>query len=76
MPTGGDDTQATVAGLQPFTNYDCSVSANTSVGEGPPSSVLIERTVEAGEGKKYQQFSVNSLGEIYMLHTRKISGWA
>ena len=48
VTTRGGETQTTVMGLQPFTNYDCSVSANTSIGEGPPSNVLTARTVEAG----------------------------
>ena len=45
---GGEETQVIVGGLQPFTNYDCSMTANTSVGEGPPTMTLTERTVEAG----------------------------
>ena len=49
MTTSGDVTEATVMGLLPFTSYDCSVTANTSVGEGPPSIILTQRTVECGE---------------------------
>ena len=49
MTTSGDVTEATVMGLLPFTNYDCSVTASTSVGEGPPSIALTQRTVESGE---------------------------
>ena len=42
-------TSATVEGLAPFTNYDCFVTANTSVGEGDPSSTETQRTDESGE---------------------------
>ena len=49
MTASGDVTEVTVMGLLPFTNYDCSVTANTSVGEGPPSIILTKRTVESGE---------------------------
>ena len=44
--TSGD---VTVMDLQPFTNYSCFVTANTSVGEGVPSSTDSERTVESSE---------------------------
>ena len=49
MTTSDNVTEATVMGLLPFTSYDCSVTANTSVGEGPPSPTLTQRTVESGE---------------------------
>ena len=45
----GSTTSATVEGLVPFTNYDCFVTANTSVGEGDPSSTETQRTDESGE---------------------------
>ena len=48
MTTSGVVTEAIVMGLLPFTSYDCSVTANTSVGEGPPSIILTQRTVESG----------------------------
>ena len=48
VTTSGDVTEFTVMGLLPFTNYDCSVTASTSVGEGPPSITLTQRTVESG----------------------------
>eukprot|EP00731_Ephydatia_muelleri_P007380 Em0003g1628a len=34
-------------GLNPFTQYDCYVTANTSVGEGTPSSIITTRTLES-----------------------------
>ena len=49
VTTSGDITEATVTGLLPFTNYDCYVTANTSVGEGPPSDTKTQRTVKNGE---------------------------
>ena len=35
-------------GLIPFTQYNCYVTANTSVGEGPPSKVISTKTSESG----------------------------
>ena len=40
---------ATITGLNPYTNYDCYVTANTSVGEGSLSSVATARTDESSE---------------------------
>ena len=45
----GGDRQLTVTGLKPFTNYGCSLTANTSVGEGPPTDTMTQATVESGE---------------------------
>ena len=39
---------ATVMGLVPFTSYECYVTANTSVGEGPPSNDDTAMTDEDG----------------------------
>ena len=36
-------------GLNPYTQYDCYVTANTSVGEGTPSLVITTRTSESGK---------------------------
>ena len=49
VTTRGDVTEATVMGLLPFTNYDCYVTANTSVGAGLASGTLTRRTVKNGE---------------------------
>ena len=35
-------------GLIPYTQYDCYVTANTSVGEGTPSPIITTRTSESG----------------------------
>ena len=35
-------------GLNPYSQYDCYVTANTSVGEGTPSSIITTRTLESG----------------------------
>ena len=40
---------ATIMGLIPFTSYECYVTANTSVGEGPPSNNDTAMTDEDGE---------------------------
>ena len=42
-------TTYTVASLDPYTTYECSVAANTSIGMGPFSAKLAFQTVEAGE---------------------------
>ena len=39
----------TMTGLKAFTQYDCYVTANTSVGEGIPSAFLTARTAEGGK---------------------------
>ena len=36
-------------GLNPYTQYSCYVTANTSAGEGSPSVIVTARTVEGGE---------------------------
>ena len=45
----GTTLTATITGLNPYTNYDCYVTANTSVGEGSPSTVATARTDESSE---------------------------
>ena len=35
-------------GLNPYTQYSCYVTANTSAGEGSPSVIVTTRTVEGG----------------------------
>lgn len=44
--TSGSELNATVAGLTPFTNYECFVTANTSVGEGNSSNIEYQTTDE------------------------------
>ena len=44
----GTTLAVTLTGLNPYTQYSCFVTANTSVGEGSPSIVLTARTVEGG----------------------------
>ena len=36
-------------GLNPYTQYSCYVTANTSAGEGTPSVIVTTRTVEDGK---------------------------
>ena len=36
-------------GLNPYTQYSCYVTANTSAGEGSPSVIMTTRTVEGGK---------------------------
>ena len=44
----GSATEAIIAGLTPYTYYNCYVTANTSVGEGNASSSVTARTDESG----------------------------
>ena len=44
----GTTLAAVITGLNPYTNYDCYATANTSVGEGNNSVVVTARTAEAG----------------------------
>ena len=40
---------ATITGLNPYTNYDCYVTANTSIGEGMQSNIVSNTTDESCE---------------------------
>ena len=40
------DTNLTVTSLSPYTTYECIISAYTSVGEGPPSAIILVQTEE------------------------------
>ena len=45
-------------GLNPYTQYSCYVTANTSAGEGNPSVIVVTtRTAEGGETSSYVKFS-------------------
>ena len=44
----GTTLAVTLTGLKPYTQYCCYVTANTSVGEGSPSTVLTARTDQGG----------------------------
>ena len=49
--TRTSNTSLTITGLQPFTNYTCSVRAATSVGDGPATPVHHIITLDDGEYK-------------------------
>ena len=44
----GSELSLIIDGLLRFTNYDCNVTASTSVGEGMQSTISSNRTDEAG----------------------------
>ena len=44
----GTTLAAILTGLNPNTQYSCYVTANTSVGEGSPSSMITVLTIESG----------------------------
>ena len=44
----GATLATTLTGLNPYTQYSCYVTANTSVGEGSPSAVATALTTESG----------------------------
>ena len=48
--TTTSETKLTITGLEPFTNYTCSVSAATVVGSGQP----VVKSVVTGKGKTFQ----------------------
>ena len=57
VPTGGStytvfnvtsQTSVYLRGLLPFTFYKCYVTANTTVGEGRPSTIVLSQTGETG----------------------------
>ena len=49
LVVSGSNTSIDVTGLLENTFYEFQVLAFTSVGDGPNSSVLIERTLESGK---------------------------
>ena len=42
-------TKLTIVGLNPYTQYSCHVTANTSVGEGSPSVLVTAQTFEGSK---------------------------
>ena len=44
-------------GLNPYTQYECFVTANTSAGEGMASPILIVRTGQSGENVSVRNVS-------------------
>ena len=45
----GTQSEAFVEDLTPFTNYECFITANTSVGEGSTSKIVTATTDESSE---------------------------
>ena len=50
----GTTLAVTLTGLNPYTQYSCYVTANTSVGQGSPSSIVTVKTVQSGNFYKYK----------------------
>ena len=44
----GTTLAVTLTGLNPYTQYSCYVTANTSAGEGSPTTIFTEQTVQSG----------------------------
>ena len=44
----GTTLAVTLTGLNPYTLYSCYVTANTSMGEGSPSTILTVQTLQSG----------------------------
>ena len=44
----GTTLAVTLTGLNPYTQYSCYVTANTSAGEGSPSTILTVQTAQSG----------------------------
>ena len=47
----GTTLAASVIGLDPYTNYDCYITGNTSNGEGTPSQIVTHQTTASGRYK-------------------------
>ena len=47
--SNGTQSEAFVEDLTPFTNYECFITANTSVGEGSSSKIVTATTDESSE---------------------------
>ena len=50
----GTTLATTLTGLNPYTQYSCYVTANTSVGQGSPSVVVTRQTAQSGNFMAYQ----------------------
>ena len=50
----GTTLATTLTGLNPYTQYSCYLTANTSVGEGRSSAVITSRTTESGNKCKHE----------------------
>ena len=44
----GTTLAVVISGLSPYTQYSCYVTANTSVGEGSPSTIVTVQTAQSG----------------------------
>ena len=44
----GTTLAVTLTGLIPYTEYSCYVTANTSLGEGSPSTIVTVQTAQSG----------------------------
>ena len=49
LQVSGSSLQADLTGLEPYVGYNITVTAATSVGEGPSSTSFIVTTAEAGK---------------------------
>ena len=66
VKVSGTFSEMNITELEPFVDYNITVSASTSVGEGPESIAITLRTAEDGESnlKKYLKSSINLLRNI------------
>ena len=62
----GTTLATTLTGLNPYTQYSCYVTANTSVGEGTSSAILTTQTTQSGNFHITNTKSRNSLKTIHM----------
>ena len=58
LVVSGTTLATTLTGLNPFTDYSCYVTANTSVGEGTASDVFSSVTYQAGTFSDREVMSV------------------
>ena len=58
----GTTLATTLTGLNPYTQYSCYVTANTSVGEGRPSTIFTIQTSQSGNLLLGRQRNVLEIG--------------
>ena len=56
-------------GLNPYTQYSCYVTANTSAGEGSPSVIATENTVQGGKIIIIKNIGILIILEYMHIHT-------
>ena len=59
MVVQSNDSQQTISNLTPYTTYTFSISASTSIGQGPFSAAVATRTSETGKEQNVFHYCLN-----------------